>query len=111
MYLIKNKKSPFYQVIYFINGKRTTTSTKTKNKKEADKFLESFKEILLSPIKNEVQIESKIDRIIYLSKFRDEYLEYFKPIKSANYIRSIQLFYLRNLKKLLATFHSLIIMY
>ncbi len=42
MFLIKAKKSPYYQIIYEVNGKRTSYSTKTKNKRVADKiFLKS----------------------------------------------------------------------
>jgi hypothetical protein len=42
MYLVKNKKSPNYQLVYFRNGKRTTVSTGITNKKEAKKFFASF---------------------------------------------------------------------
>ncbi len=43
MYLVKNNKSSYYQIVYFVNGKRTTVSTKSKDKAEAEKFLNSFK--------------------------------------------------------------------
>ena len=42
MYLVLNNKSPYYQLIYIKDGKRTSTSTGTTSKKEAEKFLLSF---------------------------------------------------------------------
>lgn len=43
-YLTKNKFSPFWQVIYWRNGKRTTKSTGKRIKSEALHFLTEFKE-------------------------------------------------------------------
>ena len=83
MYLVKNDKSPFYQLVYFIDGKRTTVSTKTKNKKDADKFIANFSLESQEP-KHQI-------KLISLSKFCDEYVEYNSSIKSKSYVRSIQL--------------------
>ena len=52
MFLSKDSKSPFYQVTYFVDGKRTKKSTKTANLKEAQAFLSSF-----SPPTKEKQIQ------------------------------------------------------
>ena len=84
MYLIKNSKSPNFQIVYFVNGKRTTVSTKTKDKAEAEKFLNSFKPDDFPPAA--VQFQP-----ITLSKFRDEYIDYIQVTKSKHYVRSIKL--------------------
>ncbi len=83
MYLVKNNKSPYYQVVFLTNGKRTTISTKTGNFREANRFLNNFK---IEPIK---EIPFKAQSII-ISKFRDEYLSYLESAKSKNYIRTVQ---------------------
>lgn len=66
MYLVLNNKSPFYQLIYFKDGKRTSTSTGTSNKKEAEKFLHSFDPTI---IKNLCAVKHSI-------KISEFYLEY-----------------------------------
>ena len=91
MYLVKNKKSPNYQVIYFVNGKRTTISSGTNCKKEAERFLISFqRDLLQKPPRKPVEIKNELENII-LSKFLNEYLEFSKPTKSAPYLKSIEL--------------------
>ncbi|MDP2038090.1 MAG: tyrosine-type recombinase/integrase [Ignavibacteria bacterium] len=82
MYVVKNSKSPFYQLVYFVNGKRTTISTRCKNEKEAIRFLANFEN------NNCTQKPECIS--ITLSKFRDEYLNYVRITKSKYYIRSIE---------------------
>ncbi|MFA5805903.1 MAG: tyrosine-type recombinase/integrase [Melioribacteraceae bacterium] len=82
MYLVKNNKSPFYQLVYFVNGKRTTASTKTKNEKEAIRFLGSFKKPNLE--------QKPVIEPITLSKFQDEYLDYVRITKSKHYVRSVK---------------------
>jgi site-specific recombinase XerD len=82
MYIVKNSKSPFYQLVYFVNGKRTTISTKTKNEKEAIRFLATFE-------KNNLEEQPKITSVT-LSKFQKEYLGYIKVTKSHHYIRSVK---------------------
>lgn len=91
MYLVKNKKSPYYQIIYYVNGKRTTVSTKTKCRKEAEKFLDIFK-ISKKEIENDKTFSPKQNfQCITLKVFKKEYLEYVTPTKSKPYIRSIKL--------------------
>jgi site-specific recombinase XerD len=81
MFVSKSKKSPFYQLTYEVNGKRTTISTKTKILKEAYTFQEDFQEGK-KPITNP-------NNFISLSEFKDEYIKYAEPVKSKNYIESI----------------------
>ena len=83
MYLAKNNKSPYYQVVFLTNGKRTTISTKTGNFREANRFLNNLK---IEPIK---EPPAKTQSII-ISKFRDEYISYLESTKSENYIRTVQ---------------------
>ncbi|MCF8239765.1 MAG: tyrosine-type recombinase/integrase [Melioribacteraceae bacterium] len=93
MFLVKNSKSPNYQVVYFVNGKRTTISTKTKDEKKANEFLEEFKNSLNHP-QPPVKIKSpepQLIELVYLNEFKKEYLAYIQPIKSAKYIKSIKL--------------------
>ena len=86
MFLTKCKRSPFYQIVYEIEGKRTTVSTKTKDLNEAKKFLASFS---IPYKKNNVVFE--LNNSIFLSKFRDEYINYLNQSTSKAYIeRSIK---------------------
>ena len=86
MFLTKCKRSPFYQLVYEVEGKRTTVSTKTKDITEAKKFLASFS---IPYRKNNVVFE--LNNSIMLSKFRDEYINYLHQSKSKAYIeRSIK---------------------
>ena len=48
MYLVKNNKSSIYQIIYCINGKRATHSTKKTTKSEAVQYLEEFSKKLVN---------------------------------------------------------------
>ena len=86
MFLTLNKKSPYYQLTYSIEGKRTTVSTKTKDLNEAKKFLASFS----IPYKvNNVVFE--LNNSIFLSKFQDECINYLSQSKAKSYIeRSIK---------------------
>ena len=84
MYITKNTKSKFYQVVYFRNKKRTTASTKTTNKEEAIKFLNAF-----SPAEQTTIIPKPIG--ITLQKFYVEYLELSKLTKSKSSIGCIRL--------------------
>jgi len=86
MFLTKYKKSPFYQIVYFVDGKRTKKSTGTANLEEAKKFLSTFS----APHKqNNFVVE--LNPSITLSDFRDEYIGYSKLSKSEYYIkRSIE---------------------
>jgi len=75
MFLTKSKKSPYYQITYEVNGKRTTISTKAKQRKEAEKFLEAF-----INLKREIESEENISKkqstsSITLSEFKNEYIK------------------------------------
>jgi len=90
MYLVKNKKSPNFQVVYLTKGKRTTISTNTSNKKEAEKFLNNFRENK-KPNSNIDRGEAKeLKPKMSLMEFREEYLNYVTPTKSSKYIDSIE---------------------
>lgn len=88
MYVAKIKRSKYYQIIYFVDGKRTTLSTKTTEKKEAWKFLEKFKNSITESA-SEIITPPASEKSLTLSKFKDEYLEYVRPTKSKNYLESI----------------------
>ena len=45
MFISTSKKSPFYQLTYEVDGKRTTVSTKTQNLQVARKFMANFSHI------------------------------------------------------------------
>jgi site-specific recombinase XerD len=91
MFLAKNDKSPYYQIVFFENGKRTTRSTKQTSEQEALKFLKTFKRTYQNPS----DVDSTISQItivkntITLSEFKDEYLDYCFPVKSKKYLDSI----------------------
>ena len=89
MFLVKNSKSPYYQVVYFVNGKRTTTSTKEKDKVKAERFLKSFK----AQEQQEIQQPPELTRAteITLLQFKEEYTTHIEPTISAAYLRSIKL--------------------
>ena len=90
MFVSMNRKSPFYQLTYEVDGKRTTISTKTTDLKEANTFMMSFdKKISSSKI---LPVESNCTtKNITLTKFRSEYLEYLESSKSKHYVRSAKL--------------------
>jgi hypothetical protein len=86
MFISKSNKSPFYQLTYNVDGKRTTISTKTSRKKEAQEFLYNFqKEKSAGTICNSTPLKTRIT----VDSFRTEYLEYCRPIKSSKYTESI----------------------
>ena len=84
MFISKTKKSPFYQLTYEIDGKKTTISTKAKNRTDAHLFLIYFQK------KRDGEFKEQI-KSISLTKFKEEYVEYIKPTKSQSYLRSIKL--------------------
>lgn len=69
MYLVKNPNSPFYQVVYFVDSKRKSKSTKQKLKSEANKFLTQFEK--------ELKKCSVIKRV-NLEEFELEYLQFIR---------------------------------
>ena len=81
MFLTKTKKSPYYWLIYEVDGRRTSVSTKTKIKSEALKFLQSF----------QADQKPKVNQTtIPLFQFTEEYITYCKSCRSQSYIeRSI----------------------
>ncbi len=92
MFLSKDSKSPYYQVIYFVNGKRTKVSTKTTDKKEAQKFLKSF--VFEQKEKSE-QFFQRVEppkpqakkTSIQLSSFINEYKTYISNTYSEKYLK------------------------
>jgi site-specific recombinase XerD len=81
MYLVKTKRSPFYQIVYNDEGKRCSLSTKQESKSEALKFLTDFK--------NHLKEEKKI-KPITLKEFKSEYERYSITTKSFGYVDSIK---------------------
>ncbi|MDD5608319.1 MAG: phage integrase SAM-like domain-containing protein, partial [Ignavibacterium sp.] len=98
MYVVNVPRSKFYQVVYFVDGKRKTISTKTTNKREAYQFLEEFSKSFSNQDSSEIPsgVTDSISQIttdknnLTLSKFKKEYLEYCKPVKAKKYIDSIE---------------------
>lgn len=89
MFLVKHHKSPFYQIVYFVDGKRNSISTKTKIKSEAMELFLNFKNSLGVEQKEKV-IQQKVEPSITLSIFKQEYISYLTPTKSPKYISSIK---------------------
>ncbi len=91
MFLVKNNKSSFYQIVYIVNGKRTTHSTKKTNEQEAVRYLEEFQKNLSNPSGAVSSITQKTcsKNTLTLSQFKEEYLSYAKPVKSKKYLDSI----------------------
>ena len=83
MFLTLSKKSPYYQLTYIFDGKRTTISTKTKNHKVAKKFLSTF--IPPDNIDDHVFQRNISNK---LSDFRDEYVKFCQHSKSISYIEN-----------------------
>lgn len=82
MYLHKSKRSPYYQIIYFQGGKRTSLSTKETKKSEALKFLIEFKDRVK---------HKKSKQPITLDLFYSNYKETVSLTLSSSYLRNIQL--------------------
>ncbi len=81
MYLIKYKTSPYWQVVYKRNGKRTKVSTKEKKKSDALRFLLNFEDNLKKKL---------ITPIISLQDFKKSYINYLEISKSRTYKRSVK---------------------
>ena len=80
MFLIKDSKSPYFQLVYFVNGKRTKISTKTSDKKRAKIFLASF-----DP--KQAAIAKARRNLIKLSCFISEYKNYVSNTYSVSYLK------------------------
>ncbi len=82
MFLLKPKRSPNYQIIYYRNGKRTSKSTGKTKKSDALRFLSEFYEsINIKPEKPKLKI----------SDYAKQYIEYMSIAHSPRYIQSISL--------------------
>ncbi len=96
-----DKKTPYYQLVYFRGKKRTKISTHAKDEQEAEKFMMMFeyskKNNLEFPIRKSkslpVPTQQDVPKIssMMLSKFKEEYLEYSKQSKTKHSIDSIKL--------------------
>jgi site-specific recombinase XerD len=84
MYLTKSKRSPFYQIIFYRDGKRTSISTKKNLKADAEIVLKQF---LLEFDRRAQEI---LQKSIPLSQFAEEYISYCRTIRATSYVeRSI----------------------
>ena len=88
MYVAKIKRLRFFQIIYFVDGKRKTLSTKTSDRNAAQKVLENFRASFTQPVQ-EITNNNPNEISPSLSKFRDEYLEFIRSSKSKKYFESI----------------------
>jgi len=79
MFLTKDSKSPYYQLVYFVNGKRTKISTKASDRKEAEKFKASFNPKPVTEPKPQMLS-------IKLSSFASEYKNYVSNTHSEKYL-------------------------
>lgn len=79
-----------YQIVHFVNGKRTTTSTLKRNKKDAEKVLENFKNLDKNKNVSEININKESYPKISLIQFRDEYIRHSESTKSTEYVSSIK---------------------
>ncbi len=84
MYVATTPNSKYFQIVYFVDGKRKTKSTKTTNKKEAIKFLSEF-----SP--SEQTVTKSKQQSISLKNFSEEYVNHSELSKSKHSIRNIKL--------------------
>ena len=90
MYVAKIPRSSFYQIVYFVGGKRTTRSTKKRTLEEAEQELQKF-QYSLSSTDKVIQIDNGSKNKLSLKDFQTEYVEYISPIKSKKYLVSINL--------------------
>jgi len=90
MFIVKNNKSSFYQIIYKVNGKKTSRSTNTRDRAAAEKIFAEFKKSFPQQIQEEVVVPI-LENSHSLSMFKKEYLEFLRPMKSKHYITSIEL--------------------
>jgi site-specific recombinase XerD len=80
MYLVLNNKSPYYQLIFLRDGKRTTVSTGTADKFKAEVFKATFNP---APKPQPQQIKPSIN----LSGFFEEYKTYVTNTYSVKYLK------------------------
>jgi integrase/recombinase XerD len=96
MFIVKNNKSSFYQIVYKVNGKKTSKSTGTTNRAQAEKIFEEFskgifsdKNSLSNSFPEKIELPIEVDQHS-LSSFKKEYIEYLQPMKSKRYIITIE---------------------
>jgi integrase/recombinase XerD len=82
MYLVLNNKSPYYQLIYFRDGKRTTVSTGTSDKFKAEVFKATF-----NPDQKAKQEPQPKQVSPLLSNFIKEYKTYVTNTYSEKYLK------------------------
>lgn len=82
MYLVLNNKSPYYQLIYFRDGKRTTVSTGTADKFKAEVFKATF-----NPDQKAKQEPQPKQVSPLLSNFIKEYKTYVTNTYSEKYLK------------------------
>lgn len=86
MFLTKIKRSRYYQIIYFKDGKQTSKSTHTANRKKAEIILEAFQRSVL-----ELPGIPQVSCSPRLKKFAGEYIELISLSCSRGYlIRSVK---------------------
>ncbi len=80
MYLTRNKsKSPYWQIVFEVEGKLTSRSTRKRKSDAAERFFKNFKK----------QYEAGlIKKIVRLGEFKNEYIEYVALSGKDSYIRS-----------------------
>jgi integrase/recombinase XerD len=82
MFLTKDSKSPFYQLVYFVDGKRTKVSTKTSDKFKAEVFKATF-----NPYQKTKQAVIQNPPSPLLSNFIKEYKTYVTNTYSEKYLK------------------------
>lgn len=82
MYLVLNNKSPYYQLIFFRDGKRTTVSTGT-----ADKFKAEVFKVTFNPDQKTKQVPIPKQVSPLLSNFIKEYKTYVTNTYSEKYLK------------------------
>lgn len=82
MYLVLNNKSPYYQLVYYFNGKRTTVSTGTSDKFKAEVFKATFNPDQKTKQKPQPKYSSPL-----LSNFIEEYKTYVTNTYSEKYLK------------------------
>lgn len=82
MFLTKDSKSPFYQLVYFVDGKRTKISTKTTDKFKAEVFKATF-----NPDQKTKQEPQPKQVSPLLSNFIKEYKTYVTNTYSEKYLK------------------------
>jgi site-specific recombinase XerD len=91
MFLAKDSKSPYLQVVYFVEGKRRRISTGTSNRAEAQKFLLSFNPKAYVNQRNKIKPvdadDVKTNNPILLSSFYNEYKAYISNTYSEKYLK------------------------